>query len=165
MIKLKTMKFQKSNTENKQNSGREMLTFCFSKFPVFIISVQCFVDTEHWYVKVILITIAVTSDFSGGWPVSRLANLVIFDSKGLAFWPPFCMFSKICNPTVRCATVRKLLFQVNFATWSIKRIFSQFSRLVLFDFLRFVMAITPGGGHSYMKVTYLCLPAFKSRGL
>ena len=38
-------------------------------------------------------------------------NLAVFDSKGPTFWLPFCLFTKICNLTVPCARVHKVIFQ------------------------------------------------------
>ena len=73
--------------------------------------------------------------------MSRLASLAVFDSKGAAFWSQFWLFSKICNPTIPCARVHKLLFQVNFANWDRDSTFLHLPTLVLLDFLRFVMSI------------------------
>ncbi len=51
----------------------------------------------------------------------RLAkNLAVFDSKGPAFWSPFCVFTKICNPTVPCARFRKLISKWTLPTWIVK---------------------------------------------
>ncbi len=93
--------------------------------------------------------------FQADDPCRDWLNVAVFDSKGPTFCPPFCVFSKICNPTVLCARVRKLLFQVNFTIWCIESVFSQFSRLVSLDFLRFVMTITIVGEVTGNRLTSL----------
>ena len=55
------------------------------------------------------------------------------------------VLTKISNPTVPCARVRKLIFQVNFVNWDRESVCSHFSSLVSLDFVRFVMAITIAG--------------------
>ena len=37
--------------------------------------------------------------FHSNDPCRDWLNLAVFDSKGPAFWSPFCLFTKICNPT------------------------------------------------------------------
>ncbi len=47
--------------------------------------------------------------FHSNDPCRDWINLAVFDSKGPTFWSPFCLFKKICNPTVPYARVRKLI--------------------------------------------------------
>ena len=82
--------------------------------------------------------------FHSNDPCRDCLNLALFDSKDSAFWPPFC-FDQNLYPTVPCARVRKLIFQVNFVNWDRESVCSHFSSLVSLDFVRFVMAITIAG--------------------
>ncbi len=72
-------------------------------------------------------------------------NLPLFDSKGPAFWSPFCLFSKNWNPTVHCARVRKLISKWISLTGIMENAILHLPTLVSLDFLPFVMEIIIAG--------------------
>ncbi len=81
--------------------------------------------------------------FHSNDPCRDWLKLAIFDSIiGTVFWSPFCLFTKICNPAVPSARVRKLLSKLTSPTGIVKTPSSTSRLLVSLDFVRFVMAIT-----------------------
>ena len=65
--------------------------------------------------------------------------------EGPAFWSPFCLFTKTCNPTAPCARVSKLIPKWTSPTGIVKPLSSVCRLWFSLYFLRFVMTIIIAG--------------------
>ena len=67
---------------------------------------QTFLDKSEVYSREFIKYLSMNNKYT---PCSSGLSYII--NNGPAFLLPFCLFSKICNPTVPCARVHRLVFQ------------------------------------------------------
>ena len=90
-------------------------------------------------------------------PCRDSLNLAVFDSKDPRFLVAILCRPPICQNLKSHSSMRQssLIDKVNFVNWDRESTVSHFSRLVSFDFLRFVMAITIAGEVTGNRLTGL----------